>query len=309
MINQRLYPDIKLGNGSVTIATDGCYLCSIQQGLSLKGYIFTIKELNQLFKDKGVFPAGSSLLSAATIAAKVGNIFLEGRNEAWNDAKLIAYLKDPEYFVVGEVSGKGIGGSGQHFVKIDRVDVTSAGKVSMTWIDDPWGGLEDQKVTTRYNAFGNILSLRVFRIKKIEGGGNMANMYKGYDLSNPDSMKVAVDEMIKKLDGVYVAKTDMDKALNEQKSQLENDANNRIKLQAENFDRQLKEKDETISSLTKQNDSAFKAGFDEGFQKGRDSVPQPTNPTQPDVEFYPTGKKLIRPLADGTTEEISYGVK
>lgn len=166
MINQRLYPDVKLGLGSVSIATDGCYLCSIHQGLWLKMWQMSIQELNNLFISKGVFAPGSALLSASTIALKVGNIFLEGRNEAWSDAKLIAYLKDPSYFVIGEVSGKGIGGTGQHFVKIDRVDVTASGTISMSYIDDPWGGLEDQKVTTRYGAFGNILSLRVFRIRQ-----------------------------------------------------------------------------------------------------------------------------------------------
>lgn len=169
MINQRLYPDIKLGNSALTVATDGCFFSSVYAGLVLAGYTFTVKEFMQLLVDRGVFPAGSGLLSAPIFAQKVSDIFLEGRKESWDDAKIVSYLQDKSYIVVGEVSGKGIGGTGQHFVRIDHVDVKPDGKISMTYIDDPWGGLEDQKVTTRYNAFGNILSLRVFKII-VKGG-------------------------------------------------------------------------------------------------------------------------------------------
>lgn len=223
MINQRLYTNVKLGNANYTVATDGCYLCSIHQGLKLAGYNFTIQELNQLFKNKGVFPDGAGTIAASTVAARVPEIFVEGRNEAWNDAKLIAYLKDPAYFVVGEVSGRGIGGSGQHFVKIDRVDVTPQGTISMTYIDDPWDGLEDQKVTTRYNNYGNILSFRVFKIKK--GSSMSADMYPSdapnLDLNNKESMKVAVDVWRRLIKGELVSTADRDKALAEQKTKLD----------------------------------------------------------------------------------------
>lgn len=231
MINQRAYPDIKLGNSNYSIATDGCYLCSIHQGLKLRGYNFSIAQLNQLFKDRGVFPPNSALLSAATIAARVGDIFLEGRNEAWNDQKLVQYLNDPNYFVVGEVSGKGIGGQYQHFVYIDRVDVKPDGKIGMTWIDDPWDGLEDQKVTTRYNAYGNILSLRVFKITK---GADMANWFtmksgNKVDLSNMDSNKVLAqthDDVVNL--GLYIRKSDVDARIQTEVSKATDEKNRRI---------------------------------------------------------------------------------
>lgn len=38
-------------------------------------------------------------------------------------------------------------------------------------------------------------------------GGTMPNMYKGYDLANPESMKVAVDQMLRILNGEFVDKT------------------------------------------------------------------------------------------------------
>lgn len=55
-----------------------------------------------------------------------------------------------------------------------------------------------------------------------EGGGTgMANMYKGLDLSNPDSMKVAVDVWYDVVHGgVYVKKADADKQLEDVKKQL-----------------------------------------------------------------------------------------
>lgn len=171
MINQRLYPDIILGNGSSsqTIAKYGCYLCSLNQGLNDRGYNFNPITLNQLFIDKGVFEQGSNLLSSTKIRSQVPDIFLEGRNEAWNDANFIKYLNDKSYVVLGEVSGKGIGGSGQHFVYVQKADIVD-GKISMTYIGDPWDGLDNQKITNRYNQYGNILSLRVFRVKI---GGSM----------------------------------------------------------------------------------------------------------------------------------------
>ncbi len=42
------------------------------------------------------------------------------------------------------------------------------------------------------------------------GGDDMANMYRGYDLSNPDSMKVAVDILIRVQQGEFVDKPKYD---------------------------------------------------------------------------------------------------
>lgn len=206
MINQRAYPDIILGFGSAsqTVARYGCFMVSVLDGLNERGYNFSVYQFNELMKSRDAF-VRPNLMSASRLALKIPDIFLEGRNEAWNDQKVIDYLNDKKnYIIIGEVDGRAIGGSGQHFVKLDRVDV-SGGKIVMTYIDDPWDGLENQKVTTRYNRYGNILSLRVFRIKQ-SSGGDMPNMYKGYDLSNPDSMKVAVDILVRVQSGEFVDK-------------------------------------------------------------------------------------------------------
>lgn len=47
------------------------------------------------------------------------------------------------------------------------------------------------------------------------GGSNMANMYKGYDLSNAESMKVAVDKLVEILDGKYVEKSESERLIKE----------------------------------------------------------------------------------------------
>lgn len=270
MINQRAYPDILLGfSKSLTIASHGCYSMAILQGLLERGYQFSVAQWNELLKSSGVYTEQNpTLIAASTVQAKLSSIFEYGGNEAWSDSNLVKYLSDKRYIVIGEVSAKGIGGSGQHFVKIDRVDVKPDGKISMTYIDDPWGGLEDQKVTTRYNTYGNILSLRVFKIKAGSNGGNMANMYKGYDLANPDSMKVAVDEMLKKINGVYVAKTDMDKALADQKTQLTAEKDKALEEQRKQQNLDLKQ----------MADISYKSGFDEGYIKGKAEAPVVTPP-------------------------------
>lgn len=224
MIDQRAYPDVMLNNTKYSVATDGCYFSALLHGLQLRGYNFSVSKFNQYMIENHAFYKDTAMISASLLPQRLPNIFLEGRNEAWNDGLLLTYLENREYIVIGEVDGKAIGGSGQHFVYIDRVDATNRGTISMTYIDDSYGGLEDQKVTTRYNGFGNILSLRVFKVKlpsQNQGGGDMANMYKGLDLSNQESMKVAVDVWDRVQKGEFVEKTLHEQALAAQKQQLE----------------------------------------------------------------------------------------
>jgi hypothetical protein len=174
MIDQRLYPDIILGNGSAsqTVALLGCFETALLQGLIDRGYNYSVAYFNQLLKDKGCF-SSKTLLSAATIANNIPQIFTYGAVEAWNDANIIKYMADPSYLVLGEVDARGIGGSGTHFVLIQSIDVEN-GKIKMTYVGDPWGGLDHEKVSSRYNAYGNILSFRVFKVIIKEGENIMA---------------------------------------------------------------------------------------------------------------------------------------
>jgi hypothetical protein len=169
--NQCLYTDVQLGFGngkSQTIAAIGCFLTSLQNGLKRKGYGLrfpTPVQFNEFCKQKETF-YGKILLDAQRIKLTQPEYFLDGKREPWNDFYIVKYLNDPSYIILGEVSGKGIGGSGQHFVEIKKVSVRGDGRVTQVYIDDPWGGKEDMKVTDRYGKFGNILSLRVFQIVK-----------------------------------------------------------------------------------------------------------------------------------------------
>lgn len=176
MINQRAYPNVLLGHGTgnQTIAGFGCYMVSVLQGLMDRGYSYSVVQWNELLKSRGAFVNKTSL-SSTLLAQVCPDIFLEGRNEAWNDANIIKYLvsQKDDYVVLGEVDARGIGGSGQHFVYIQKLDVSN-GKVTMTYIGDPWDGHNMAKVTNRYNVYGNIKSLRVFKIKK--KGGDMSTI-------------------------------------------------------------------------------------------------------------------------------------
>lgn len=305
MINQRLYPDVKLGNSKFSIASDGCYLGSIHQGLFLAGYDFSIVELNTIFVEKGVFAPGSALLSAATIAIKVGSIFLEGRNEAWNDAKLISYLKDPSYFVVGEVSGKGIGGAGQHFVKIDKVDVKADGKISMTWIDDPWDGLENQKVTTRYNAYGNILSLRVFKI--LVNQTDDKDMFPAeaphLNLNDKDSMKTAVMEWRKSVTGELISVDQYNISIEENKKKFEQ----KIIEKTDEYNKKLSEQESRLNTekidalalqkktLDSQHENAIRSAVENAVKNARKEWEEQS--AEPEVPIESRDYLLYEPMS------------
>lgn len=307
MINQRAYPNILLGfgSGNQTIAGFGCYAVSLLQGLLDRGYSYSVASWNDLLKARNAFVNKTSL-SSTLLAQVCSDIFLEGRNEAWNDANIIKYLvtEKDNYVVLGEVDARGIGGSGQHFVYIQKLDVSN-GKVTMSYIGDPWDGQEMAKVTVRYNSYGNIKSLRVFKIKKgsTGNGGNMSNMYKGYDLSNAESMKVAVDILVRVQSGEYVERATHEKALNEQKTQLN------------------KEKDEAIKSVRKEEQDkaeseielAKKANYDEGYNDGYAKGKSENTGTQvPNVEV-PAGFEMngmqTSEVVNGVTVTKNYGRK
>lgn len=168
MTNQRDYNQLLgYGTGTQTIANYGCFMVNIYDALKERGlYTGSVGQWNQHLKDIGVYtPTNPTLLNIATLGAN-SKYFVQGYKEAYSDAGVLKYLAEPgKYILIGEVSAKGIGGTGQHFVKIIRADSTN-GKITMTYIDDPWGGLSNQKVTTRYGTYGNILSLRVLEIAK-----------------------------------------------------------------------------------------------------------------------------------------------
>lgn len=169
MINQRLYPDIALGLGNLpsqSIGMVGCYQGVILQGLLDRGYSFSVAGFNDLMVSRGVYNEKyKTVISLQLILSQMGDIFSKARFEQWNSQNVLNYMADKKYLLAGEVDARGIGGSGQHFVYIQSVESNESG-ITMTYIGDPWDGLDRQKITTRYGQYGNIKSLRVFEVKE-----------------------------------------------------------------------------------------------------------------------------------------------
>lgn len=84
--------------------------------------------------------------------------------------------------------------------------VVSANINTFTSFDQNWGGRQAHLVEHNYN---NVYGFLVPLNEEAEGG-NMANYYKGYDLENPESMKVAVDVLVRLQNGELVEKQKLD---------------------------------------------------------------------------------------------------
>lgn len=203
MTNQKDYTTVLLGygTGTQTIARYGCFMVAVYDALKQRGKITaTVGQWNEYLKQIGVYtPEKPTLLDVATLGAKGTKYFITGRKEAYSDAKVIEYLAQPDkYILIGEVSAKGIGGTGQHFVKIIGADREN-GVIKMTYIDDPWGGLDNQKITTRYGAYGNVLSLRVLELA--EGATDMTDLYQYLGVNNDAEAKTRLKEHLGEKDG------------------------------------------------------------------------------------------------------------
>ena len=184
MLNQydTKWKNVKMGTTTSTIGAYGCNITSICQGLIDRGYDFTPETLNTRFTNNKSYSSGN-LISPSTIASTNSDIFISGVNEAWDDNKIRAYLKDKSYFVVCEVSALGIGGTGQHFVLL-RSLVESNGVIINSYIGDPWGGLENL-TSVRYSKYGYIKSVRVYKVKiKEEESTTMTDDQKARDNGN-----------------------------------------------------------------------------------------------------------------------------
>ncbi len=109
--------------------------------------------------------------------------------------------------------------------------------------NDPWVG--QQVATSKYPIQKGYAVVK--KLADAPQGEGMPNMYKGYDLTNVDSMKVAVDVLVRVQAGEFVDKTKYDADLKQKSDVIDNlnqqinDRNNDIvQLQAQ------------ISSLTSQ---------------------------------------------------------
>lgn len=100
-----------------------------------------------------------------------------------------------------------VGGGAGHIAVI-----TKKGKqTTFESIDQNWS--KKQEITLENHNYTNV---RGFIRKK----GGMSSMYKGYDLSNKDSMKVAVDVLVRVQSGEFVEKKDYEKEIEQLKKEL-----------------------------------------------------------------------------------------
>ncbi len=158
---QPQYKKIMLGNGKSSMYDVGCYLFSLVDGLNAMGWDFTPESFNQLCIDKKLFIGEfQNYIDVDNLPKVLPDIFQSFvKLDVWPPANLLEVYTKENYVVVCKVDARGIGGTGTHFVRLLRMDGNTA------IIGDPWFG-DEQKVTKRYSKYENILSLRVFQVRK-----------------------------------------------------------------------------------------------------------------------------------------------
>ena len=176
------WSSIKVGDGSATIGQVGCTITCL-------GYLvgLTPEKVNEKLKAVKGYQVNLVIWSKTAEAIGVASYRYTTYN---NDAVVDAISKNGA--VLGEVDAKAIGGTGKHWVVM-----TGNGKVQ-----DPWFG--EERPTSNYTFTG--YTIVVFDKTKL-GKYEDINMYRGYDLTNRESMKVCVDQQIKVVEGLLVDKS------------------------------------------------------------------------------------------------------
>lgn len=133
------------------------------------------------------------------------------------------------------------------------------------------------------------------------GGTNMPNEYKGLDLSNAESMKIAVDAWADLRDGKLVKKVDADKKAADEYERGKNDGKSEGKAIGDS-EGYARAKSENQPELEKE----YARGFEDGKAAGG-SVSTPTAPSN-DVEFVVNGK-TVETTEGNVKTTINYRVK
>lgn len=206
-------------NGT-TIGSDGCYITCFAMAASSCGHTINPPQLDDLFTNnhwyynsKGTHTDPANLLADPDLEKAFPDIKYQKTywfSDIPADLNILKnLLADSGNIVILEVdfNHNPSDGTQTHFViakECDGQNVT---------IIDPWyGSTNDFKTHYGDNPKQTIIKYIVYRGNQVNmgGGGNMANMYKGYDLANPDSMKVAVDILVRVQNGEFVDKAKYD---------------------------------------------------------------------------------------------------
>jgi len=168
-----------------------------------------------------------------------------------------------------------VGGGAGH---IGTVADDKATKSTFNSFDSNWGSKTAQIVTHNYdNVYG-------FLVPK---GNNMSDMYNGYDLSNRESMKVAVDILVRVQKGEFVEKSKLDELVKIKTAELSS--------KISDYEKQIKILNTQIETLKKD-----VASLNDELEKCSQEVPG-----QEDLEkdYEITGRKITKIIGDVVIEK------
>jgi len=196
--NDPVYKNTKLGfSNKYTLFSDGCYVFCLAYILGID-----VLECNEKLKSAGAFMANSEgdvcLLNHAKIQLAFPNrVVSVAKYDTYdNDACLEAIEKNGACIVKVDYDGSNSTTMDTHFVTF----------IGNKKLFDSLGGKE--KPTSTYPI---LRGLRVITLKDEV----TTEMYKGYDLGNSDSMKIAVDKLVDIMSGVYITSEEHQRIINE----------------------------------------------------------------------------------------------
>lgn len=166
-------------------------------------------------------------------------------------------------------------GSGAGHIAIVADD--KATKSTFNSFDSNWGSKTAQIVTHNYNNVYGFL---------VPKGNNMSDMYNGYDLSNRESMKVAVDVLVRVQKGEFVEKSKLDELVKIKTAELSS--------KISDYEKQIKILNTQIETLKKD-----VASLNDELEKCSQEVPG-----QEDLEkdYEITGRKITKIIGDVVIE-------
>ena len=167
-----------------------------------------------------------------------------------------------------------VGGGAGH---IGIVADDKATKSTFNSFDSNWGSKTAQIVTHNYNNVYGFL---------VPKGNNMSDMYNGYDLSNRESMKVAVDILVRVQKGEFVEKSKLDELVKIKTAELSS--------KISDYEKQIKILNTQIETLKKDI-----ASLNDELEKCSQEVPG-----QEDLEkdYEITGRKITKIIGDVVIE-------
>jgi hypothetical protein len=146
-----------------------------------------------------------------------------------------------------------------------------------------WANVNQFQALTQNDPIGSLTILKNYSYNHILGwfspkGDNMSDMYNGYDLSNRESMKVAVDVLVRVQKGEFVEKSKLDELVKVKTAELSS--------KISNYEEDIKKLNTALENCNTQT-------------PGEDDL---------ESDYEITGKKIIKQVGD-TTVETTYKVK